>query len=206
MTISSVLSFIIRLIFRRNSLLPPSLGLAAIFVLTFAPALFIYRYLVKIGTTRRHPTTGELLSPGEDLNQPGVTEWAFDVLYVTCMSFFSYAVSELIAHAHGAQGLVKSGAQHLENGSGGCICPSVGLPTVGQECADMGVPCQIPLYAFYKVWSSFISPMFFGRSSSSAAEDEDSNATESTSKRQQKLRKRSERGDPRVRTATSGKK
>lgn len=87
MTISSVLSFIIRLIFRRNSLLPPSLGLAAIFVLTFAPALFIYRYLVKIGTTRRHPTTGELLSPGEDLNQPGVTEWAFDVLYVTCMSF-----------------------------------------------------------------------------------------------------------------------
>ena len=43
----------------------------------------MYRYLVKIGTPRRDPA-GNLVSSGEDLNQGGITEWCFDVLYVTC--------------------------------------------------------------------------------------------------------------------------
>lgn len=36
-----------------------------------------------MGTPKRD-TTGQLISSGEDLNQPGVTEWMFDVLYVAC--------------------------------------------------------------------------------------------------------------------------
>ncbi|KAH9943119.1 DUF788-domain-containing protein [Epithele typhae] len=56
----------------------------------------------------------------------------------------------------------------------------------------------IPLYAVYKLWSSVISPMFFGGSAASA-EPEPEAKEAPTSKRQEKLRKRSERGDPRVR-------
>lgn len=41
--------------------------------------------------------------------------------------------------------------------------------------------------------------MFFGRSAAPAAEEAESETKEPTSKRQEKLRKRSERGDPRVR-------
>lgn len=55
---------------------------------------------------------------------------------------------------------------------------------------------QIPLYAGYKLWSNFIGPML-SRSSASSAEG--GSEKETLSKRQEKLRKRSERGDPRVR-------
>ena len=62
---------------------------------------------------------------------------------------------------------------------------------------------QIPLYAIFKLWSSVISPMFFGRSAAASAAPEGEGETkEPTSKRQEKLRKRSERGDPRVRMQT----
>ncbi|KAI6034084.1 hypothetical protein BKA83DRAFT_4184706, partial [Pisolithus microcarpus] len=76
------LSLVLRLLLRRDSL-PPSKGSLLIYVLTYLPALFLSRYLESIGTSRRDPTTGALISSGEDLNQPGVTEWSFDVLYVT---------------------------------------------------------------------------------------------------------------------------
>jgi len=60
----------------------------------------------------------------------------------------------------------------------------------------------IPLYAGWKIWSMFIGPYLgFGRSS--PADDADDTAgsnTASTSKRQEKLRKRNERGDPRGRS------
>jgi hypothetical protein len=85
MFIPTLLSAIFRLLFRRSSL-PPSKGSLALYVVTYLPALFLSRYLERMGTTRRDPTTGALISPGEDLNQPGVTEWCFDILYVTCES------------------------------------------------------------------------------------------------------------------------
>jgi hypothetical protein len=83
MFIPTLLSTFFRLLFRRSSL-PPSKGSLAIYIVTFLPALFLSRYLERMGTPRRDPTTGALISPGEDLNQPGVTEWCFDILYVTC--------------------------------------------------------------------------------------------------------------------------
>lgn len=42
--------------------------------------------------------------------------------------------------------------------------------------------------------------MFFGRSAAPSAPEAEGEVKEPTSKRQEKLRKRSERGDPRVRT------
>ena len=61
----------------------------------------------------------------------------------------------------------------------------------------MEIALQIPGYAVYKLWGSLISPYLLGRSSTSAA-PEDTGKKETLSKRQEKLRKRSERGDPRV--------
>ncbi|EEB87290.1 hypothetical protein MPER_15428, partial [Moniliophthora perniciosa FA553] len=54
--------------------LPPSKTSLALYIVTFLPAFFLSNYLIKIGSTRRDPTTGTLISYGEDLNQAGVTE------------------------------------------------------------------------------------------------------------------------------------
>lgn len=59
---------------------------------------------------------------------------------------------------------------------------------------------KIPAYAIYKLWSSFLGPMIFGRSSA-AAPTEEGEGKETLSKRQEKLKKRSERGDARVRVS-----
>lgn len=83
MFLPTVISVFLRLLFRRGSL-PPSKGSLAIYIVTYLPALFLSRYLESIGTSRRDPTTGAIISSGEDLNQPGVTEWCFDILYITC--------------------------------------------------------------------------------------------------------------------------
>ncbi|KAJ3723254.1 hypothetical protein EV361DRAFT_879584 [Lentinula raphanica] len=158
--IPTLLSFILRFLFRRDSL-PPSKGSLALYLGTFFPAFFLSRYLTQIGTTRRDPTTGTLISYGEDLNQSGLIEWAFDVLYITWA---------------------------CQIGSGAFGEWFWWLYTV------------IPLYAIYKLWVSVISPFVLGRSSSQTDSSPQSNTEENgTSKRQEKLRKRSERGDPRVR-------
>jgi len=60
----------------------------------------------------------------------------------------------------------------------------------------------IPLYAGWKLWTMFIGPYFgFGRSSpAELGDDTTMSDSAGTSKRQEKLRKRNERGDPRVRS------
>jgi hypothetical protein len=86
MIISIALSILLRLLFRRASL-PPSKGSLALYILVSLPSILLARYLEKIGTNKRDPVSGALISSGEDLNQPGLTELCFDVLYVTCTSF-----------------------------------------------------------------------------------------------------------------------
>jgi hypothetical protein len=113
--------------------------------------------LEKIGTTRRD-AAGTLISSGEDLNQPGITDWCFDIVYVTW------------------------------------AC-QVGSGVFGEWFWYFWL--VIPLYAGVKIWNNFISPMVLGRSSSATLAD-DPNEKETLSKRQEKLRKRNERGDPRV--------
>ncbi|KAL1676471.1 hypothetical protein EV122DRAFT_267051 [Schizophyllum commune] len=154
----TLISVVLRLLFRRSAF-PPSKGSLAIYILTFFPSFFLSTYLIKIGTTRRDPTTGTLISYGEDLSQPGVTEWCFDILYITW------------------------------------TC-QIGSGAFGDWFWYLYL--VIPLYAIWKVWSSVIYPYFIGsRQSAPAEESEDA---PSTSKRQEKLRKRSEKGDPRVKT------
>ena len=80
--VASTLSMFIRIIFRTKSLSPAQVSFW-LHILSHIPSTFIARYLYKIGEPRR-TDTGELISPGEDLNQPGVIEWCFDIIYVTC--------------------------------------------------------------------------------------------------------------------------
>ncbi|KAF7355110.1 hypothetical protein MSAN_01426600 [Mycena sanguinolenta] len=162
MILPTVISLILRVLFRRSSL-PPSKGALFLYTITFFPAFFLSNYLIRIGTTRRDPTTGTLISYGEDLSQPGVTEWCFDILYVTCKSMLFWACQ-------------------------------IGSGAFGEWFWWLYM--VIPIYAVYKLWTSVVSPMLgFGKSSPPPQENNDK---EATSKRQEKLRKRSERGDPRV--------
>ncbi|KAI6164960.1 hypothetical protein EDD17DRAFT_1775295 [Pisolithus thermaeus] len=151
MVIPTILSLVLRLLLRRDSL-PPSKGSLLIYVLTYLPALFLSRYLENIGTSRRDPTTGALISSGEDLNQPGVTEWSFDVLYVTW------------------------------------AC-QVGSGAFGEWF----------WYFLSGVWTGLVGPFLWP--SSSVPPQDDAKKAETSSKRQEKLRKRSERGDQRVRAS-----
>ncbi|KAH9077403.1 hypothetical protein EDB83DRAFT_2504589 [Lactarius deliciosus] len=107
----------------------------------------------KLGTPRRD-STGNLVSSGEDLNQPGMTEWMFDILYI---SWFA----------------------------------QVGTAILGEWL--WWTYLVIPAFVIYKLWG-LISPMVFGRSSTLPEEE----PVENLSKRQEKLKKRNERGDPRV--------
>ncbi|KAF9468977.1 hypothetical protein BDZ94DRAFT_559265 [Collybia nuda] len=149
MVIPTVISLVLRFLFRRDSL-PPSKGSLAIYVVTFFPAFFLSNYLVKIGTTRRDPTTGTLISYGEDLNQTGVTEWCFDILYVTW------------------------------------AC-QIGSGAFGEWFWWLYM--VIPLYAVFKLWTSVISPMVLGRSGAVTPAADNPSDKETTSKRQDKLRK-----------------
>ena len=82
MILPTLLHFILRFLFRRSSL-PPSKGSLVVYVLTYVPTFLLTRYLENIGTVKRD-ASGALLSSGEDLAQAGLTEYAFDVVYVTC--------------------------------------------------------------------------------------------------------------------------
>ncbi|KAF7331811.1 DUF788-domain-containing protein [Mycena kentingensis (nom. inval.)] len=159
MILPGLISLILRVLLRRS----PSKTSIFLNVATFLPAFFLSNYLIKIGTTRRDPTTGALISYGEDLSQPGVTEWCFDVLYITW------------------------------------TC-QIGSGAFGDWF--WWIYMIIPLYAVYKLWTSAISPLILGRGPSAPAE-ESVVEKDATSRRQEKLKKRNERGDHRVRAQTA---
>jgi len=69
--------------FFRSSVLPPSKTSILIHVLTFVPVFVLYTHLNSIGSPRRDSQTGALIGSGEDLNMHGVTEWCWDIIYVT---------------------------------------------------------------------------------------------------------------------------
>jgi len=80
--IATSLSMLIRIIFRTKSISPTQLSFW-VHIISHIPSTLIARYLARIGEPKR-TGTGELISPGEDLKQPGVIEWGFDIIYVTC--------------------------------------------------------------------------------------------------------------------------
>ncbi|KLO12859.1 DUF788-domain-containing protein [Schizopora paradoxa] len=152
--ISIALTILFRLLLRRG-ILPQSKLALFVFVSTGGVEALLLRYLINIGTVKRDASNA-LVSAGEDLSQSGITEWCFDVVYITWLCQVS---SSLFGERAWLLYLV------------------------------------IPLFACYKAWG-FISPMLgLGRSSQSAAEE---SAPAGESKRQQKLRQRAEKGDPRV--------
>jgi len=160
MFLPTIISLVLRLLLRRGA---PTKGSLVLYTVTFLPAFLLSNYLIKIGTTRRDPTTGTLISHGEDLSQPGVIEWCFDILYVTWSC-------------------------------------QIGSNAFGEWFWWLYM--VIPLYAVFKLWTFVISPMILGRSPPAT----DATAgQETTSKRQEKLRKRSERGDARVRAQPAKK-
>ncbi|KZO93287.1 DUF788-domain-containing protein [Calocera viscosa TUFC12733] len=154
-----------------------------LYLLTLAPSLALYRYLLASGTPQRD-SSGLLLSPGEDLSAGGVTEYAWDVIYVTWACALGSAVL------------------------GGWVWWFYLL---------------IPGYALYK-GSSFLLPLLSsltgglpsltnagtpgpagaggpgpGPGPGPGAGAPEGLEGQAESKRQQKLRKRMERGDPRIR-------
>ncbi|RPD52848.1 putative opsin, partial [Lentinus tigrinus ALCF2SS1-7] len=165
MLASLALSLLLRVLFRRDALRPTTFAFW-LYAFSLVPSVFLSRYLERIGSPRRDPTTGALISAGEDLARPGIIEWCFDVVYI------SWACQ-------------------------------VGSGAFGQWVWWLYL--VIPLYAVFKLWSSILSPMLgFGRGGSGAQAEADAGAEpkETVSKRQEKLRKRQERGDPRVRVQT----
>ena len=80
--VSCALSLLLRILFRRSALRPTTPAFW-MYALSLVPSIFLSRYLERIGSPRRDPTTGALLAAGEDLSRPGIIEWAFDVVYIT---------------------------------------------------------------------------------------------------------------------------
>ncbi len=82
--LGNLLPLLIRILFRWQAFQQSK---KAIILYSGSAALsqFLYQHLKRMGTPRRD-STGNLVSPGNDLNQPGMTEWIFDVLYMSCES------------------------------------------------------------------------------------------------------------------------
>lgn len=79
---STAFSLVVRLFFIRRSGLPSFFSIVFL-VLSYVPSTLIYNYLVNLGAPRRDQS-GQLIGSGGDLSQGGITEYAFDILYVTC--------------------------------------------------------------------------------------------------------------------------
>ncbi|KAA1466107.1 DUF788-domain-containing protein [Dentipellis sp. KUC8613] len=158
--ISNLLALVVRLLFKRSNLF--SAKIIFFYGVSLAISQFLYQRLVRMGTPKRD-SAGALISPGDDLNQPGVTEWLFDILYIAW------------------------------------AC-QLGSALLGEWVWWLYI--SIPTFVLYKLWTSIISPMFLGRSSAPSADDAAA-PQENVSKRQEKLRKRNERGDPRVKAQAS---
>lgn len=80
--LGNLLPLLIRILFRWQAS-QQSKKAIVLYCGSAALSQFLYQQLKRMGTPRRD-STGNLVSPGDDLNQPGMTEWTFDVLYISC--------------------------------------------------------------------------------------------------------------------------
>ncbi|KAK9457215.1 hypothetical protein V1511DRAFT_520228 [Dipodascopsis uninucleata] len=108
------------------------------------PAWIIQYQLEKIGRPKYSTLNGALVTAGEDLNQPGLTEWLFDILYVTW----------------------------------GCDI----LGVIFGRGWVWFLYSLIPLYSFYKAYTSIIVPMMENRAAITALE-KNQEPTESETKK-----------------------
>ncbi len=91
--LGNLLPLLIRILFRWQAF-QQSKKAIVLYCGSAALSQFLYQHLKRTGTPRRN-STGNLVSPGDDLNQPGMTEWTFDVLYISCE-----AQTDNIFHSH----------------------------------------------------------------------------------------------------------
>ena len=186
--LGNLLPLLIRVLFRWQAFRQSKTAIILCFV-SAALSQFLYQHLKRMGTPRRD-STGNLVSPGDDLNQPGMTEWTFDVLYISC---------ELINRHH-----IGNCPLIVRRVCPSRLCHSRRMVLVDIYCgmthylchasASLTLVLKIPIFMIYKLWG-LISPMLLGRSSSV---DDEELKKGGLSKRQEKLKKRSDRGDPRV--------
>lgn len=81
MLLAPLLALLLRLLLGRSVI--PSKTSSVLHVLTAVPLVILYKHLYSIGSPRRDPITGALIGSGEDLNMSGITEWCWDIIYVT---------------------------------------------------------------------------------------------------------------------------
>jgi SRP-independent targeting protein 2/TMEM208 len=82
--LSNLFPLLIRILLRWQAFRQSKKAIA-FYCLSLALSQFLYQYLRKSGTPRRDET-GNLVFSGDDLNHPGMTEWIFDILYISCES------------------------------------------------------------------------------------------------------------------------
>jgi len=80
MFVVNLVSILLRLFVRKATF--SSVFSVILYILPIAPTIALYSFLVKAGSPRRD-ASGALISPGDDLNQPGLLDWSWDVVYVT---------------------------------------------------------------------------------------------------------------------------
>ncbi|KAF8319559.1 uncharacterized protein EI90DRAFT_2630279 [Cantharellus anzutake] len=161
MLIANISYFLLRLILPYRTF-PPTWRQLTLYIMTAIPEFVLFRHLISTGSPKREPNTGALIAPGEDLSQGGITEWCFDVIYITW------------------------------------LC-QVGSALIGEFVWWLYL--SIPLYAGFKAWSTFLSPLIASRSppgsivqsSNEGAVEGATNSADGLSKRQIKLQKRAEK-------------
>lgn len=81
MLTAPLLALLLRLLLGHSAV--PSKISTVLHVLTAVPLVILYKHLYSIGSPRRDPITGALIGSGEDLNMSGITEWCWDIVYIT---------------------------------------------------------------------------------------------------------------------------
>lgn len=132
MLLTGALSLMLRILLRKGTLSPARISFWLL-VLSYVPSIFLSRYLERIGSPKRDPTTGTLISSGEDLGRPGVIEYAFDVIYITCASSPTYVQYQPNVTSFVFKGHARLAVVYLVNGSGSSISSSVHCPYVTSE-------------------------------------------------------------------------
>ena len=86
--LANLVPFLVRLLYRALGR-GTSIKIWILSAIATGISQLIYGRLAALGKPRRD-ANGMVVSAGADLNQPGVTEWMFDVLYISCACSPSY--------------------------------------------------------------------------------------------------------------------
>lgn len=92
--LANIVPFLIRLLYRAFGR-RTSIKVWIMSAIATGVSQFLYGRLAALGKPRRD-ANGAMVSAGSDLNQPGVTEWMFDVLYISCAHIATFMSNMLV--------------------------------------------------------------------------------------------------------------